>query len=103
MKTKQQFREAHTPAPWKLHRHVNGGQCLVTDNEAMTHIMLISEARGMGHAAEANVRLIAAAPELLEALKNMLDDNAITQYCQFPQYKALFERARAAVVKAKGK
>ena len=59
----------HTQGPWKLHTHINGGQCLVTDNEEMTHIMLISEARGMGQSAEANARLIAAAPELLEALK----------------------------------
>lgn len=62
----------HTPAPWKLHRHPSGSESIVTDNEEMMHIMHIQEARGLGAAAEANARLIVAAPRLLAALERVV-------------------------------
>lgn len=47
---------------------------------------------------EANARLIAAAPELLEALQRMLNDNSY----YFPAGNSWGDRARAAIAKAIG-
>ena len=48
-----------------------------------------------GPETEANARLSAAAPDLLEALKNMLDDSA-------PGVVQRYQAARAAIAKAEG-
>lgn len=55
----------------------------------------------------ANARLIAAAPELLEALarsKNELEDLSfyLESQCIFGTWKATIEKARAAIAKATG-
>ena len=50
----------HTPGPWKL---ITGGPMLVTSDESAII------ATRLGGVSEANARLIAAAPELLAALK----------------------------------
>ena len=57
----------NTPAPW----HWNGSS-LVSGKHGY-YLMHTEECPGLGHAAEANKRLIAAAPELLEALKPFKD------------------------------
>ena len=56
---------SHTPGPWELR-----GSRLVTDPHGVVIAEHIS-ANGPG-TPEANARLIAAAPELLEALENLL-------------------------------
>lgn len=53
----------HTPGPWTL----TGGTLI--GGRRKTHIAYVQEAPGLGAAAEANFRLIEAAPELLDALK----------------------------------
>lgn len=80
----------HTPGPWKVEprgnlkarQFVEAGEfriveCLTRDQEANAH-------------------LIAAAPELLAALKDLL---ASAGYCEPPT----MERARAAIVKAESR
>lgn len=67
-KANDEMKVSHTPGPWKLHRHTSGGECIVTADEKMTHIMHIQEARGLGKQATANANLAASAPQLLEAL-----------------------------------
>ena len=65
----------HTPGPWQVSRTDPNGQPIVasaTDLELATcwhHCV-----GGMEREAHANARLIAAAPELLEALKAIVDD-----------------------------
>lgn len=48
---------------------------------------------------EANARLIAAAPELLDALEEVVTD---LQFSEAPQHRNLVTLARAAIAKAKG-
>ena len=99
----------HTPAPWALHR--NGFSTIYV--EAKIGNGMIQEVAACGptnegqEQQEANAKLIAAAPELLEALKE-LDEC----YCQVGNYLTKEERhhhrmtlikARAAIEKATGK
>jgi len=78
----------HTPGPW----HPAHDQ-VVTDNDSL--ICSLSGLRGPGYT-QANARLIAAAPELLEALRGLL--NALPSATTHPAISA----ARAAIAKATG-
>lgn len=66
----------HTPGPWRLERTAEGefdGAVLAErgDNNGTFRVCLF---KYMGHSetAEANARLISAAPELLEAIKELI-------------------------------
>lgn len=74
----------YTPGPWELR-----GTRLVTDK----HGVVIAEKIGSnGGGSESNARLIASAPELLEALEALLDDASSKNQ----------KAARDAIAKAKG-
>ncbi|MBO1080870.1 hypothetical protein [Roseomonas haemaphysalidis] len=71
------------------------------------------DARSVTCMAEANARLIAAAPDLLAALEALLDGVADQSYCgrhcqlevtdkDEAEYQAVRSQARAAIAKAKG-
>ena len=83
----------HTPAPWeatffaKTHAvHAKSGDCVAVCDSATAEN-------------EANARLIAAAPELLEALIELIPLIEVT----FPkQQEVWLTQARAAIAKAKG-
>lgn len=80
----------HTPAPWK----VNGTQ-VHADNK---HESLIADVFDQNEACKANARLIAAAPELLEALEIALEAST-----QGRDDKSWEDAAIAAIAKAKAK
>lgn len=93
--------QAHTPGPWRIG---NVGDCVIADlevengtdqNESRAYYggYLVCES-----ATKANVRLIATAPELLEALQECADK--LYQY-DGPASDVV-ERARAAIAKALG-
>ena len=90
----------HTPGPWAT--DTNG---LITAGPRRLHIAQTA-VTGMGHAAEANAFLLAAAPDLLEALTLILNtEKAALLGGQLPGMKGLdvpyhFEQARAAIRKA---
>lgn len=98
---KQSVRAEHTPGPWELRGDY------VTD--AMGQMVAATSASGaFAHKDEwvamnatfmsgANARLIAAAPELLEALKAILDGQL---HGSVDLYAARFEAGRAAIRKA---
>jgi hypothetical protein len=66
------MKSKHTPGPWKVERHGMNFQDCDTDTEIWnqnTHIATINEAHGQHEVDDqANARLIAAAPEMLDAL-----------------------------------
>lgn len=88
----------HTPGPW-LYGH-RDNQALIVDSQGFTVVELSTLENSTAHSALAdNARLIAAAPDLLMALENLLkvvgvriDDPRIEQ----------FDAARAAINKATG-
>ena len=58
----------HTPGPWMYHKQLNGSLTFFGENGNRA---ILSAARLINQ--EANARLIATAPELLDALKGMLE------------------------------
>lgn len=62
----------HTPAPWQIHE--DESQLIVTTDGYSTIAEVFEKRPGW----KANARLIAAAPELLEALKVALYDITLT-------------------------
>lgn len=61
---------AHTPGPWLVLRDPEvGGPLVATEDVAIADVMEME-----GGMSEANARLIAAAPDLLAALKAMFAD-----------------------------
>lgn len=84
----------HTPGPWGVW---NYGNLIITDNK---HARWLAIIQPDFCGAEANATLIAAAPELLEALKAICDavDGKLTR----EEEMAVPDKARAAIAKATG-
>ncbi|HGP1135696.1 TPA: hypothetical protein ACLF0I_003535 [Pseudomonas aeruginosa] len=87
----------HTPGPWEIERYsdgliqIVGDVRIVSDDEENVTTVVEAVARGD----EANARLIAAAPELLEALQVCIQQ--ITALCSADDVP---DQARAEIAKA---
>lgn len=106
----------HTPGPWRANAKPMGNPYGVITEHGENENWSICNDGGRFIAAikmqpeeEANARLIAAAPEMLEALESALNvEGAARAGSQFiPAYEGLdtgyhFEKVRAAIRKAKG-
>ena len=84
----------HTPAPWSA-----DAAGLITAGPRRLHIAQAATT-GMSHAADANARLIAAAPELLMALDLLIGATEQHAMSDDPDVKKELETARAAITKA---
>jgi hypothetical protein len=84
---------AHTPGPWHA-QHDHGWLVVESYNEDL-YIKIEKGSAAKKHMA--NALLIASAPELLEALQDLLNDDA-KEY--IPSKK--LDKARAAIAKATG-
>jgi hypothetical protein len=87
--------QAHTPGPWEPHWHKD--KWIIGDPATFTHLAGIYRNKKE----DANARLIAAAPELLEALDH-LHWMVCLQKCNDPVKYAL-RKAAAALAKATGR
>lgn len=101
----------HTPGPWEVVDEYD----VFTIRQAGTNKEIAAiwcgDESPPEHAAaaegRANARLVAAAPELLEALRGMLDDYR-TDSCTFPECysclmsEAALKRTRAAIARSTG-
>ena len=98
MKTQSQHNTdyAHAPGPWSI--ETKGSRHFIDGEEGLTVCYL--DRRGVREPSEveANARLIAAAPELLDALKALMSRDLDHRLHGFPE----LEKARAAIVKAEG-
>ena len=87
----------HTPGPWRVTARSNCMIDVLHDNNtkgAITQALCRVQARDSWVAeAEANARLIASAPDLLEALRDMVSDHECLS-------EATLRFARAALAKA---
>ena len=81
----------HTPGPWVLESPESGGRVLAQDE--MATIIHTPTCSPFNELVIADARLIAAAPELLEALQMLLE---------FPNTGPATSAARAAIAKATG-
>lgn len=102
----------HTPGPWKaLEYNELSGFVLVSDNAEIAHIHESNHSNP--DTGKANARLIATAPDLLEALEQLLADHPVlrTHPIGAPNSRArhahegairAYDNARAAIAKARG-
>lgn len=84
----------HTPGPWTTQHPQGTFETFIW--QAEPHSVLLASAHGLNR--EANARLIAAAPELLEAVYQLVQWADCMGGFEAPQWG----RARAALAKAKG-
>ena len=94
----------HTPGPWLIEaQNSHTGAIATVHNTTDVWVEIWSEnwiVTGMGPEEQsANARLIAAAPDLLEALKEII---AAADGDGWNQLDASFATARAAIAKAEG-
>jgi hypothetical protein len=96
----------HTPGPWTSKRPQPRVQinlkAIYCENLGYQVAFVNSDSRSIEENAHANARLIAAAPELLDALKEALVQ--IDNQCDVSVDEWLFcrDKARAAIAKATG-
>ena len=94
----------HTPAPWNIAVGYSAQYHYIT----VPDVGVVAEVHKQSRNAEANARLIAAAPELLEALRDTcntlyaLRDHAIEQGLQASVEQMAIDKIIAAIAKAKG-
>ncbi len=92
----------YTPAPWRV--NFDEAIKIADDNNStlamVTHLHLLG--RRNGNEVEANARLIAAAPELLEALEELANRAAEIHGTARHTVMPLVHKARAAIAKATG-
>jgi hypothetical protein len=100
--------QKHTPGPWTVsyETDISG----IENDPANDCVGLVDVAhvymRTVPGRHEANARLIAAAPELLEALKDLLETFESEIHCEYDGTSMLYEKlsyadgARAAIAKA---
>ena len=101
----------HTPGPWEVTRF--GAIKSASPNTQVEYargigqpqiaLVFVDDSRPEGER-DANARVIAAAPDLLASLKEMLDKGEGCAACGFgaPGCGCRYERARAAIAKAEG-
>lgn len=88
----------HTPGPWFAQRAIKDGWYIVARDARQMVVHTHDTEEEYGPIDDADARLIAAAPELLEALENLLkvhEGEGGTQH-------HAGDMARAAIAKAKG-
>lgn len=90
----------HTPGPWVVVRA--GNSTLIRSDSQRGYFAKIEGACAGAHGAEgeANARLIAAAPDLLEALKKALP--LLEEHIRGRSVTEAIEAAEAAIAKAEG-
>lgn len=89
----------HTPGPWEITRSFDPGYKNISapKHTALAQVVWCMEDEERSPMCEANAHLIAAAPELLEALEALVADES-KEYIP----TRLWDAARAAIAKAKG-
>ena len=102
----------HTPGPWKIHEHGVGFEVECANGNVVAQAQQVTALRQdtMQSARKANARLIAAAPELLEALSKFVEFAELHGEVVFSgggmsaidAMNACTSEARAAIAKAKG-
>ncbi len=103
----------HTPGPWSYRKvprkqewEINTGRCPNSGHESWTGMSVVfgcDDYPKMGKiVGEANARLIAASPELLEACKAMLSEFNEQMAGIVNDEFAVIAKARAAIAKATG-
>ena len=91
----------HTPGPWQIKRHFDPGYKFISAQKhtALAQVVWCMEDEDRSPECEANAHLIAAAPDLLDALFYLLETSSGVSH---EQWLEAMEQARAAILKATG-
>lgn len=93
---------SHTPGPWTIEEYGDeDAPSLVIHKDSGTRVCFMATPGSHGDPAriEADAHLIAAAPDMYEAIEQALDDMGVEGRCDCGQAK---EMLRAALAKATG-
>jgi hypothetical protein len=96
--------QPHTPGPWSIVEYGDGDSLVIHagDDWRVCFMATPGESPGAMQRIEANARLIASAPELLEALKELLQTVDAQYRAGLRWDPETVERARAAIAHATG-
>lgn len=96
----------HTPGPWVWYRKLSGSENSrgfgIAQEGKRFAIVDVYPLDEDGVAGEANARLMAAAPELLEALEEVVAEATAYEARHGEMRRPWVRKARAAIAKAKG-
>jgi hypothetical protein len=94
--------KAMSKAPWTAHPYNESMGSLISWGDiSRGEVVAIVHAQRNPAEGKANARLIAAAPEILEVLKEMVADDAFAELCQgIGEEPSWLKLARAAIAKA---
>lgn len=102
---REMSKSEHTPGPWNAEIYVHGEFAIVVHRQGHSGgtLVICSRKRHPGRQTEfeANARLIAAAPDLLESLTNLVG-LAKLGAASLDKYHAALSDAEAALAKARG-
>ncbi len=88
----------HTPGPWGCTTRKGSWDWVVYRDSNIEICQLFHDGTDMNETGEANARLIAAAPDMLLALKALLEDSK-----HLPTHMDVMKAARDAIGKAEGR
>jgi len=99
---------AHTPGPWVVEHCYAGGRtvCQMRSPDKLVCVNASADSQGPYLATLENARLMAAAPDLLEALKEVrrfLDHDEPVRIAASAHDRQLMETVDAAIAKAEGR
>jgi hypothetical protein len=99
--TLQEIEMAHTPGPWRIGAPPPNGEQTIGTNYGL---MVAVATTGVGVESIANARLIAAAPDLLESIKNYFEvyENRDREPGWVKRIFDAKEKCMAAIAKATG-
>ena len=95
----------HTPGPWMIERYGSHKDLVIAPGADIetAGIAEVDRRPGDPDGPTPNARLIAAAPEMLEALRSLADAVDVTEIPQWvPALGTAYDAARAAIAKAEG-
>ena len=94
----------HTPGPWEIKRHFDPGYKFISapKHSGLAQVVWCMEDEDRSPACEANAHLIAAAPDLLEALEELVDLFGGLVSGEYPPDGFTTQPARDAIAKARG-
>lgn len=93
----------HTPGPWSLNKRFKSPVVALDLKDGGALLPIVDAVHGFDNAqAKANARLIAAAPELLEALQELRANIGAASLSQNEKGKQVRALADAAIAKATG-
>lgn len=93
----------HTPGPWHIDYAAAGGGNIQSVNGPVANTRWFGNTQKEALEDFANARLIAAAPDLLEALKDLARSLSDSDEDGLTEYADVMVAARSAIAKAEGR